>query len=292
MESLMGTPVAKGLLERVERGCKLLEPSGVTARLVCVMVGTSKMAEAYFKSLQRSFSKFPLELSLCRMEDVADQRAFNRQLDCLSEDPQVSAIMVLTPLPRHLSLVEAASHIAPAKDVDAITLENRAVLYAGEDPLFVPATAGACMEILDHYGISPECKDVVVVGRSLTVGKPVAQLLLKRNATVTVCHSKTQDLPSQLSHADILVLATGHAHLVHGDKIRSGAIILDAGMSYVEGRGMTGDAYEPSFQGRRCALTPVPGGVGPVTVAYQAWQVVKACLLAQNLPEDLAGEHR
>jgi methylenetetrahydrofolate dehydrogenase (NADP+)/methenyltetrahydrofolate cyclohydrolase len=197
----------------------------------------------------------------------------------LSADPAVNGIILQTPLPRGARLAELADAIDPAKDVDGANPLSLGRLAAGL-PAFAPATAQAVMAILDHYQIEPAGAHTVVVGRSLVVGKPLAHLLLNRDATVTVCHSRTRDLPQITRTADILIVAVGRPGLITGEHVRPGTTVIDVGTNPTpDGSGITGDVDALSVAEKADALTPVPGGVGPVTTALLLRQTLTAATL-------------
>jgi methylenetetrahydrofolate dehydrogenase (NADP+)/methenyltetrahydrofolate cyclohydrolase len=199
-------------------------------------------------------------------------------LDVLAADTEVDAIICLTPLPEGLTLAEAGERIPPAKDVDGASPLSLGRLAAGL-PAFAPATAQAVIELLHHSGTALEGAEVVVVGRSIVVGKPLALLLLAENATVTVCHTRTRDLAAVTRRADVLVAAAGRAHLVGPDYVRPGAVVIDVGTNEGPDGTMVGDVDTAAVDPVASLVTPVPGGVGPVTTAVLLRNVVAA---AQN----------
>jgi methylenetetrahydrofolate dehydrogenase (NADP+)/methenyltetrahydrofolate cyclohydrolase len=181
----------------------------------------------------------------------------------LNETAAVKGILHMMPLPAHIDTDTIIRNIAPQKDVDGLTDSNVAGLIMGR-PCFVPATPKAVMATLDYYHISLEGKEVAIVGRSNVVGKPLAQLCLQRNATVTVCHSRTKDLASVTKRADVLIAAVGKAHLITADMVRSGAVVIDVGINSLDGK-IVGDVDYDGVAAVASALTPVPGGIGSVT---------------------------
>jgi methylenetetrahydrofolate dehydrogenase (NADP+)/methenyltetrahydrofolate cyclohydrolase len=198
------------------------------------------------------------------------------QIEKLNTDPAVHGVLVQHPLPKHLDEDAALQALGDAKDVDGITPASLGRLTAGL-PGFRCATPLGMMKLLDHYGIACEGKHAVVIGRSNILGKPAALMLLEKNATVTIAHSKTQDLPSLVKQADILVAAVGRPEMVKGDWLKPGAVVLDAGYNKVEGRDKdVGDCEFESCAEVASWITPVPGGVGPMTVASLLWNTVEA----------------
>jgi len=195
----------------------------------------------------------------------------------LNADDQVQGILVQLPLPSHLDAAEVISTIDPLKDVDGLTAVNAGLLALGRDGLF-PATPSGVMVLLREAGVELEGAEAVVVGRSDLVGKPVAALLLRENATVTVCHSRTRDLGAETRRADVLVAAVGISRLVTGEMVKPGAIVIDVGMNRTED-GLAGDVDFTSVAGVAGAITPVPGGVGPMTIAMLLENTLKAARL-------------
>jgi len=213
----------------------------------------------------------------CEVEDlgpVASMAGIGAQLAALSGDPTVHAIILATPLPGGARLAELAAAIDPAKDVDGANPVSLGRVMTGL-PAFAPATAEAVLRLLDHHRIALEGRHAVVVGRSAVVGKPVAHLLLDRNATVTICHSRTRDLAAVTRQADVLVVAAGRAGLIGPDHVAPGATVIDVGTNATPDGGLAGDV-DPKVAGIAGALSPVPGGVGPVTTAVLLRHVTEA----------------
>ncbi|MFG2073042.1 bifunctional 5,10-methylenetetrahydrofolate dehydrogenase/5,10-methenyltetrahydrofolate cyclohydrolase [Nonomuraea maritima] len=209
----------------------------------------------------------------------ADAGQIGATLSRLSSDPQVHGVMLQTPLPAGASAQQLAAAIDPRKDVDGANPLSLGRLAAGL-PAFPPATAAAVLALLDHYEVELEGRRAVVVGRSTVVGKPLAHLLLDRHATVTVAHSRTRDLASVTSTADVLVAAAGRAGLIGAAHVAPGAVVIDVGTNPTEDSGLTGDVDFEAVSGVAGALTPVPGGVGPVTTAL----LLRHTARAANLP--------
>ena len=207
-------------------------------------------------------------------------------LDCvraLNEDGSVHGVLILRPLPPHIDDRAVCRALAPEKDVDGITEYSMAGLYSCKKVGFAPCTAEACIDMLDHYGVELAGKRAVVVGRSFVVGKPVAMMLLERDATVTVCHTKTKNLAALCREAEILVVAIGHGKMIGREYLSPGQVIVDIGINFDENGKMCGDVdYEAASETAK-AVTPVPGGIGKVTTAVLAKHVVEACSrLADN----------
>lgn len=245
-----------------------------SAPVLTIVLPTADESSAwYVRSIRRSADKLGID---CRVEELADPDAVTvaGRLAALSADPAVHAIVCQTPLPAGVRLEEVASAIDPAKDVDGANPASLGRLASGL-PAFPPATAAAVMELLHREKVELTGRRVVVIGRSLVVGKPVALLLLAENATVTVCHSRTADLAAVSREADVLVAAVGRPGLVDASFVRPGAVVIDVGTNPTADGGLVGDV-DPAVAEVAGALTPVPGGVGPVTTALLLRHTVRA----------------
>jgi methylenetetrahydrofolate dehydrogenase (NADP+) / methenyltetrahydrofolate cyclohydrolase len=242
--------------------------------LTIVLPTADESSAWYVRSIRRAAEKVGID---CRVDELADpdRAGIEDRLAALSADPAVDGIMCQTPLPAGVRLEDVGARIDPAKDVDGANPTSLGRLAAGL-PAFAPATAAAVMEILRADGVALAGRRVVVVGRSLVVGKPVALLLLAENATVTVCHSRTDDLPGVCREADVLVAAVGRAGLVTADHVKPGAIVVDVGINPTPDGGIVGDVDAAAVEPVAGALTPVPGGVGPVTTALLLAQTARA----------------
>lgn len=260
-ESLAGAPVAAAVLERVAASVQAMN---TPPRLVFVRVGDDPASASYVRSKERSARKTGIEASTIVLPETSSQDELEQLLARLSADDSVDGILLQLPLPDGLSAAPAIARIDPRKDVDGLQPVNVGRLWNGEDGLF-PCTALGLIEILEHYGIGIEGSEVVIVGRSQLVGKPAAALFLRRNATVTLAHSRTRDLKSVCLRADILVAAVGVPGLIKADMVKPGAALLDVGLTRVDGR-IHGD-IDPAAAEVAGALTPMPGGTGLMTVA-------------------------
>lgn len=250
-----------------QRVAALKTARGVTPRLAAVLVGDNPASEAYVGMKEKACGWVGIESETHRLPDTATQEEVESLIHRLNADPRVHGILIQHPLPRHLDETRALSLLAPEKDVDGISRASLGALITGEEA-FISCTPRGIIELLDRYQIPIEGKRAVVVGRSIILGKPVALLLLNRHATVTICHSRTRDLPAVLQEADILVAAVGRAEMITGAMIKPGAVVIDAGYNRVAGRrGDVGDVHFESAREVAAWITPVPGGVGPMTIA-------------------------
>ena len=272
---LRGAPVARRIRNGViEAAAVLRDQTGVSANLVTLGVGDDPAAAAYRQSIERHLGRAGVSHRGLVLPPSTTPRGFVEAIQRLNADPAVHGVLLLLPLPAHLSLDLAIEHLSPMKDVDGITPLNAGRLHLGL-PALRPSTPQGGIELLDHYGIALAGKRAIVVGRSNVVGKPLAALLTARDATVTLCHRQTADLPDLLRQADLVALAAGRAGLVRGEQLAPGAVVLDFGIN-VEGGTVVGDADAESVAAVAGAYTPVPGGTGPVTTMVLARNTVAA----------------
>lgn len=262
MELLDGRRVAAELKDEVIALASEPHTAGPVGDLA-VVVGSDEASLAYTRRLETLSSEIGIGARLVTVEEDAATAEVVQRVAELGADPEVAGIIVQQPLPPRIDSSAVTATIDPSKDVDGVTSENAGRLMLGQ-PAFVPATAAAVMEILRYYGIDVAGRRAVVIGRSAVVGKPLALLLLAQNATVTVCHSRTVDLPEVTRSGDLVVAAAGRPGLVTAEMIRDGAVVVDVGTNFVDGR-MVGDVDFDGVAEVAGALTPVPGGVGPVT---------------------------
>ncbi len=264
MRELDGRPVAKAMRQEVAAGVRaLVRDRGVRPCLAAVLVGSDPGSEVYVAGKQRDCERVGITSRLVRLPEDCTRERLVQTLEELSADREVHGILVQQPLPRQLDAAEASALVDPRKDVDGLTPLQAGRLLRGE-PGFVPCTPLGVMEILRFYEIPVAGRHAVVVGRSTLVGRPVALLLLHANATVTICHSRTADLPAMTRQADILVAATGRPGLIRPEMVRRGAAVIDVGITRTDD-GLVGDV-DPAVA-EAAELTPVPGGVGPMTRA-------------------------
>ena len=260
--SLPGSEVAAALRGRA---AKIVARLGAV-RLAVVTATADESAAWYARSLSAAASRLGIGCDVIDLGPATPAAAIAARLGALSADAGVHGIILQTPLPGELRLAELAGHIPTTKDVDGANPASLGRLTAGL-PAFAPATAQAVIELLDHYGVALAGQRAVIVGRSAVVGKPLAQLLLARDATVTICHSRTPDLAAVTREADILVVAAGRPRLVGAGHVRPGAVVVDVGTNPTADGGLTGDVESADVAAVASALSPVPGGVGPVTTA-------------------------
>ena len=269
-KSLPGRELATRIRAGVAAQAAELALAGRQPRLAVVTATDDEASAAYVRSIANAAAR---EGIACDVLRTTTANGISATLAQLGDDPEVHAVMLQTPLPDGALLADLARAIPPAKDVDGASPESLGRLVAGL-PAFAPATAEAVLALLDHYRVELLGRHAVVVGRSVVVGKPVAHLLLDRHATVTICHSRTADLPAITRQADVLVVAVGRAGLIGPGHVSPGTIVIDVGTNATPG-GLAGDV-DPAVADVAGALTPVPGGVGPVTTALLLRHVVTA----------------
>ncbi|MGI6150464.1 MAG: bifunctional 5,10-methylenetetrahydrofolate dehydrogenase/5,10-methenyltetrahydrofolate cyclohydrolase [Christensenellales bacterium] len=272
-ELLLGSPVAAALTQRYAPIAEELAKEGHRPTLCVVRVGEAKEDMAYQRALFKRCQSMGVNFRALELAADVSKKELVDAIRALNEDASVHGVLIFRPLPGDLD--EAARNaLSPKKDVDGITDGSLASLLTGSGG-FAPCTAEACIAILEHYGIPIAGKRAAVVGRSLVVGRPAALLLCQRDATVTLCHSRTKDLPSILRESELIIAAAGRANLVGADCFAPNQVIIDVGMNFVSGK-MTGDADFAAAKEAVQAITPVPGGVGAVTAALLTANVVRA----------------
>lgn len=249
--------------------------AGTPPVLVTLLVGDNAAALAYRSSIDRTFSKVEIEHRAIELPAGTGSDELVEMIQSLNGDASVAGVLVLMPLPAHLDSHLILEHLSPLKDVDGITPTNAGRLHLGL-PSLRPSTPAGGLELLDFHGINLEGADVTVIGRSNVVGRPMATLLTQRHATVTLCHRRTVDLAGKVAQADIVCIAAGHPGLVTGDMLKPGATVLDFGVNVLESGKLVGDADYESMLGIAGAVTPVPGGTGPVTALVLARNTLAA----------------
>lgn len=257
--------------------------------LATVLVGENPASQSYVKSKQKACAELGMESFGFHLPADASQEQVEKLVQELNNDPRVNGILVQLPLPSHLDEEAVLRSISLEKDVDGFHPINMGRLaQKGRDPLFVPCTPLGCMVMLEKLGVKLEGANAVVLGRSNIVGMPAALLLIRRNATVTVCHSRTKDLPGVVRSADVLIAAVGRAKMVKGDWVKPGAVVIDVGInriddpSHPKGSRLVGDVDFDEVKEVAGAITPVPGGVGPMTIAMLMKNTLEAAKIADG----------
>ncbi|WP_457677679.1 bifunctional methylenetetrahydrofolate dehydrogenase/methenyltetrahydrofolate cyclohydrolase FolD [Thermovibrio sp.] len=252
------------------------ERFGRVPTLAVVLVGNNPASEIYVRNKVKACEKVGINSITERLPETASQEELNRLVDSLNRSPEVDGIIVQLPLPGKLSCREVINYISPEKDVDGFHPLNVGKCTLGlYDEGLMPCTPAGVMKFFEEYGIELQGKNAVMVGHSNIVGKPLANMLLNANATVSVCHVYTKDLASYTKNADILCVATGVPHLIKADMVKKGAVVIDIGISRVNGK-IVGDVDFEEVRKKASAITPVPGGVGPMTITMLLYNTVKA----------------
>lgn len=267
MQILEGKAVAAKVLAEVKAGVATLTArTGVQPTLAVVLVGEDPASQIYVRLKKRAADDMGISARDFLYPQGCSQAELLETIGKINADHTIHGILLQLPLPKGMDEDQAVAAIAPQKDVDGLHPMSLGMLLGGK-PSAVPCTPAGCIEILDYYGIPIEGADAVVVGRSRLVGKPLAQLLLARNATVTMCHTRTRDLAAHCRRADILCVAAGKPRMITGDMVKEGAVVIDVGVNRLDTGKLAGDVDFESASKRARAITPVPGGVGPMTVA-------------------------
>jgi methylenetetrahydrofolate dehydrogenase (NADP+) / methenyltetrahydrofolate cyclohydrolase len=274
-----GKEIAAKVREEVKEGVrKLISKTRVTPKLTVVLVGDDPASQIYVRNKERGCSDVGIISEVRRMPPTTKQAELINVVKRLNQDKSVHGILVQLPLPAGLKEQAVLDEIDPRKDVDGLHPLNMGKLLKGDDSGFVACTPQGIIELILSTGTEIQGKEAVVVGRSNIVGKPVAILLLQRNATVTMCHSRTKDLGEVTRRADILIAAVGSPQIIHGAMIKQGALIVDVGTNRVSEK-LVGDVDFRSAEERAGFITPVPGGVGPMTIAFLLKNTLKAARL-------------
>lgn len=244
---------------------QLKERAGITPGLAVVIVGDDPASKIYVNNKHKACQQVGFLSEVYALPEQTTEQELLSLVDKLNSDERIHGILVQLPLPRHLSEQAVIAKISPEKDVDAFHVSNVGRIVTGKFD-FAPCTPAGVMQLLSEYGIDPAGKNCVVVGRSNIVGKPMALLMLHANATVTICHSRTADLAEHTKRADILVVAIGRARFITGEMVKEGAVVIDVGMNRDENGKLCGDVDFASVSEKASFITPVPGGVGPMTI--------------------------
>ena len=261
-----GKKVSKEIRETLKtETAEFIEKTGVTPGLAVVLVGNDPASAVYVRNKHRACEEIGFYSEVHELPEDTKESDLLALLDRLNEDPKIHGILVQLPLPKQIDADKVIRKIKPEKDVDAFHPENVGRIMLG-NYRFLPCTPAGVMALLDAYGIDPTGKDCVVIGRSNIVGKPQAFLLLERNATVTICHSRTADLSSHTKRADIVVVAIGKPRFLKAEMVKPGAVVIDVGINRLPDGKLCGDVDFESVSKVASAITPVPGGVGPMTI--------------------------
>ena len=273
MKELRGMPAAKAMLADLQIRMDALGEKGVLPKLTVVRVGAREDDLSYERGIYKRFEGVGAKVETIELPLSVTQEELEKVIVSLNEDASVHGVLLFRPLPKTLDEIRIKSLLTEEKDVDCLTSANDAHLFAGDKKGYPPCTPQAVMEILDHYDINLTGKRVTVVGRSMVVGKPVAMLLLAKNATVTICHTRTVNLQEECRKADIIVACAGVPRMITSDFVREGQFVIDVGIHVVDDK-LCGDVDYDGVSGIVDAITPVPGGVGSVTTTVLLKHVI------------------
>ena len=260
-----GKQLAQKRREEIKLAVEELKTQGITPGLAVILVGEDPASQVYVRNKEKACHEVGFYSEVHRLPADTSQEDLLNLIDRLNNDEKIHGLLVQLPVPKHIDEKAVIHAISPKKDVDGFLPENLGSLLIGEQA-FEPCTPKGCIDLIKESGMEIAGKKAVVVGRSNIVGKPVAMMLLREHATVTICHSKTKNLKEELLAADIVVAAIGRANFITGDMIKDGAVVIDVGINRLPDGKMAGDVDRASLEGRDCWLTPVPGGVGPMTI--------------------------
>lgn len=270
-----GKALSLKLKEQMKQRIAQLKQQGINPKLVVVLVGDNSASQVYVRNKHKSCGEVGIESEVITMPEQTTQQELLEVVERLNQDETVDGILVQLPLPKQIDEKTVLRSILPEKDVDGFHPVNVGLLSIG-DECFAPATPSGIIAMFQEYGIDIAGKNCVVIGRSNIVGKPMAALLLKNNATVTICHSKTEDLASYTRRADVVIVATGRRHTLTAEMAKEGAVVVDVGMNRNEQGKLCGDVDYEEVKEKASFITPVPGGVGPMTITELLENTIQA----------------
>ncbi|MDN4607780.1 bifunctional methylenetetrahydrofolate dehydrogenase/methenyltetrahydrofolate cyclohydrolase FolD [Sporosarcina highlanderae] len=262
---ISGVAIGKELREEIKQGVGKLAASGITPGLAVILVGDNSASQTYVKNKEKSSVEVGMKSEVIKLPETITEKELLDKVDELNNDESIHGILVQLPLPEHINEDLVIQMIDPEKDVDGFHPQNVGKMMIGQET-YLPCTPHGILEMLQRTGVEIAGKHVVVIGRSNIVGKPMGQLLLQKDATVTYCHSRTKDLASFTKQADILIVAIGRAKFVTDEHVKEGAVVIDVGMNRDENGKLCGDVDFEKVKEVASAITPVPGGVGPMTI--------------------------
>ena len=270
-----GKSLAKKIREELKEECNELKQKNINPKLAVIMVGNDPASKVYVRNKSRACNEIGIDYEEFILEEKTTQEELIDLIKKLNNDDSINGILLQSPIPKNLNINEAFKAITYIKDVDGFTPSSVGKLCIGEDT-FVSCTPYGVMKMFDEYNIDLTGKDVVILGRSNIVGKPLIQCCLQRNATVTVCHSRTKNLAEHTKRADVVISAIGKSKFVKANMVKDGVIIIDVGINRGEDGKITGDVDFENVEQKASYITPVPGGVGPMTIAMLMNNVIKA----------------
>lgn len=273
---LVGSEVSKKIVENLKAEAEALKAEGIIPKLAIVRVGEREDDISYERGATKRCSGIGIEVVNFILPQNAEQKELISVIEKINQDDSIHGMLLFRPLPKQMNDEEVRASILPKKDMDGVTEGSLAGVFTGSKKGYPPCTAAACIEILEYYDISITGKKAVVLGRSLVIGKPVAMMLLEKNATVTLCHRETPDIPYHCREADIVIVAVGRGGMLDKDYVRKHQVIIDVGINVNEEGKLCGDVAFDEVESIVDAITPVPGGVGAVTTSVLAKHVIEA----------------
>lgn len=277
-ELLKGKAVADSLTEKNKAKAEELKKAGIVPTLGIIRLGENPSDLSYERGALKRAEQTGVEVRKFVYESDITQEKLIDEIEKINNDDSIHGVLIFRPLPKHIDDKAVCDALAPEKDMDGITAGSMAGVFMDSGEGYPPCTAAACIEILDHYGVELQGKKVTVIGRSLVIGKPVAMMVMKKNATVTVCHSRTSidDFKAAGQNADVVIAALGKAKMVDAERIGDGQVIIDVGINVDEDGKLCGDVNFDEAEPKAAKITPVPGGVGSVTTAVLMKHVIEA----------------
>lgn len=270
-----GKSLAKKIRQELKEECDEVKKNNINPKLAVIMVGDDPASKVYVRNKSRACNEIGIDYEEFVLKEETTQEELIKLIKKLNDDNNINGILLQSPIPKHLNINEAFKAITYKKDVDGFTPSSIGKLCIGEDT-FISCTPYGVMKMFEEYNIELTGKDVVILGRSNIVGKPLIQCCLQKNATVTVCHSRTKNLEEHTKRADVVISAIGQSKFVKADMVKDGAVVIDVGINRGEDGKLTGDVDFENVEKKASYITPVPGGVGPMTIAMLMNNVIKA----------------
>lgn len=281
-EIIDGKNLAKKIRENLKKEALKIKEKGINPYLAVIMVGDNDASKVYVRNKSKACEEIGIKFKEYLLPKNTKQSELLELIQKLNEDKKVNGILLQSPIPKPLNIQQAFNTIKPEKDVDGFNPYNVGNLCIGQDG-FIPCTPLGIMKMFEEYKIEIDGKKVAIIGRSNIVGKPMAQCMLSKNATVTICHSKTRELKQEVKDADIIISAAGKQNIVTEDMVKENAVIIDVGMNRNKDGKLCGDVDFENLKKKASYITPVPGGVGPMTIAMLMENVIKACKKQNNI---------
>ncbi|MBR3882924.1 MAG: bifunctional methylenetetrahydrofolate dehydrogenase/methenyltetrahydrofolate cyclohydrolase FolD [Clostridia bacterium] len=279
-EIIDGKELAKKVRKELKKDVEALKAKGINPKLAVIMVGNDPGSTVYVRNKSKACEKVGIEFEEFLFDEKTEEAELLDLIDKLNADDSIHGILLQCPVPKHIDVNKAFRRISPNKDVDGFNPINVGNLTIGEDA-FISCTPYGVVKMFEEYNIETEGKRAVILGRSNIVGKPMIQCMLNKNSTVTVCHSRTQNIGEVIKEADIVIAAIGKPNFVKADMVKDGAVVIDVGINRLEDGTITGDVDYENVAPKASFITPVPGGVGPMTIAMLLNNVVKAAKIGK-----------